>query len=101
MGFQVFIRPAIQKMIGIIQRQNIIIPSELQTPLQSNPRESYIPAVLQKDQNQYKVIPITNQSSGNLYALSQTNSLIILPAGVQFFNKGDLVDVWILDCHII
>ena len=99
-GFQVFIRPSIQKMVGIKNHKKLILQSELQSPLESNPRESYIPAVLHKDKNQYKVLPIANQSSGNLYALAQTNSLIILPAGVKFFNKGETVDVWKLDCHV-
>jgi len=96
-GFQVFVRPALQKMMT-----GNIIPfttqkARLLEAVSSDGRETYIPATLTNLKNEPVVRPASNQSSGNLYALIPGNSLIILSLGVKFLNKGELVDVVKLD----
>lgn len=98
-GFNVFIVPTLQKLAGITNPSQFLIQATLLSPLQAISRESYIPAMLENSKDGYTVTPIRNQSSGNLFSLVQTNSLIILPGGVEFFNIGDNVNVWKTDCH--
>jgi len=100
-GYHVFILPVIRKLSGRENPSRLIIQAALDSDLRSNERESYIPATIKKDTNQYKVTPAQNQSSGNLYSLVQTNSLIILPGGVEFFKANDKVNVWIFDNNTI
>ena len=96
-GFHVFVRPALQKMMT-----NKFIPftfqkAKLLEAVSSDGRETYIPATLTNLHSETVVQPAFNQSSGNLYALIPGNSLIILSLGVKFLNKGELVDVVKLD----
>jgi molybdopterin molybdotransferase len=96
-GFHVFVRPALQKMMT-----NKFVPftfqkAKLMEAVSSDGRETYIPATLTSLNSETVVQPAFNQSSGNLYALIPGNSLIILSLGVKFLNKGELVDVVKLD----
>lgn len=92
-GFQVFVLPALRHMAGIAAPLKTI-EARLTSVLRSDGRESYIPASLKNEQDAWFVEPVQNQSSGNLYALIPTNSLIILPVGVEFLNKGEPVKVF-------
>ena len=92
-GFQVFVLPALRHMAGIAAPLKTI-EARLTSDLRSDGRESYIPASLKNEQDAWFVEPVQNQSSGNLYALIPTNSLIILPVGVEFLKKGEPVKVF-------
>jgi len=92
-GFQIFVFPALRHMAGV-GAPLLTIEASLTADLHSDGRESYIPATLKNEQETWIVEPVQNQSSGNLYALIPTNSLIILPVGVEFLNKGELVKVF-------
>lgn len=96
-GFQVFLNPALQKMqtgsFLPLKKQKAI----LQDSIDSDGRESYIPATLSQSEGGLIVQPGLQFSSGNLFALIPGNSLIILSHGVKFLNKGQLVDVVKLD----
>jgi molybdopterin molybdotransferase len=92
-GFYIFVRPMLQKMI-----RGEFIPyhpekARLLHAVKSDGRETYIPAKLSRQDNEWEVAPAFNQSSGNIFALIPGNSLIILPIGVKFLNKGEFVDV--------
>ena len=93
-GFNVFIVPVIKKMSGLDFREATVIRAKLLSQIKPNTREHYVPAILEMDKNPATVTPVDNQGSGNLYSLVQSNSLIILPGGVEFFNEGDMVNVW-------
>ena len=91
-GFHIFVSPAISKLKGT-HYESKVVTATLKREMHSDGRESYIPGFLEhKDQGSY-VSPVVNQSSGNLYALNTTNSLIILPVGVEFLSEGELVKV--------
>lgn len=96
-GFNIFVRPALMKMSG---EDFIIYPlqkAKLKHSVESDGRESYIPANLSQADDEWVVEPAVNQSSGNLFALIPGNSLIIVPNSVKFLSKGELVSVLKLD----
>ena len=93
-GYHVFIIPIIKQMSGIEYRSNYLTQAALLSPIAPNTREQYIPAQFSKSPTP-SVQPANNQGSGNLFSLVQSNSLIILPSGVEFFNKGDIVNIWL------
>jgi len=96
-GFTIFVRPALNKMSGGEFLSHPLQKARLKQSVESDGRESYIPANLSQEDDEWVVQPAVNQSSGNLFALISGNSLIILPNSVKFLNKGELVDVLKLD----
>ncbi|MGD2027209.1 MAG: molybdopterin molybdotransferase MoeA [Anaerolineales bacterium] len=96
-GFQVFVYPTLRKMKGLPAEEIRVEEAVLLEDMRSDGRESYIPAHLEKHGETWVVQPAANQSSGNLYALVPGNSLIIVPVGVKFLNKDQIVNVRRLD----
>jgi len=97
-GFNIFVRPALQKMSGVKKLSYFPMQrARLSHDITSDGRESYIPANLLQQGDEWVVTPADNQSSGNLFALLPGNSLIILPNSVKFLHSGELVNVLILD----
>jgi len=96
-GFYIFVRPVLQKLLNLKSPQSNIEKAKLLVSVTSDGRETYIPAKLDQSENYKIVTPALNQSSGNLFSLIPGNSLIILPIGVKFLNKGELVNVLRLD----
>ena len=98
-GFNIFVRPALMKMSGVNFDliSHPLHKARLMHPVESDGRESYIPAYLSQQDDEWVVMPAANQSSGNLFALIPGNSLIIVPNSVKFLNTGELVNVLKLD----
>lgn len=92
-GFHVFVYPTLRKMKGLPAEEVRVEKAVLLEDVRSDGRESYIPAHLEKRGEAWVVQPAANQSSGNLYALVPGNSLIIVPVGVKFLNKDQIVSV--------
>ncbi|MBV6394684.1 MAG: Molybdopterin molybdenumtransferase [Anaerolineales bacterium] len=91
--FEVFARPALEKLAGATMRPRATRPVILAEAIESDGRESYLRAV---------VDPVTNlarlaghQGSGNLFSLVQANALLIIPAGVKSRPAGKPVDAWL------
>ena len=96
-GFNIFVRPALMKMSGVDFLPYPLQKARLTQTVESDGRESYIPATLYQEEDEWVVMPAVNQSSGNLFALIPGNSLIIVPNSVKFLNTGELVNVLKLD----
>jgi molybdopterin molybdotransferase len=96
-GFNIFVRPALMKMSGEDFITYPLQKAKLKHSVESDGRESYIPANLSQADDEWVVEPAVNQSSGNLFALIPGNSLIIVPNSVKFLSKGELVSVLKLD----
>lgn len=96
-GFQIFVKPVLNKMLGVSYNSPSTQKAKLLQPVTSDGRETYIPALLDLQNGEWVAAPAKNQSSGNLFALIPGNSLIILPIGVKFLNKGETVEVLKLD----
>ena len=101
-SFQVFIRPALQKMAGEISVERQTIRVQLAEPVESDGRESYLRAIVtpQKQpsgERQWQARLTGHQGSGNLRSLVQANALLIVPSGVKSLPAGAETDAWILN----
>ncbi len=95
-GFQVFVRPVLRKLMGMESDHRPTLRARLDAPIQSDGRETYLRGVVRKQADGYSASLCGHQGSGNLFSLVQANALLILPSGVQSLPAGAEVDAWIL-----
>jgi molybdopterin molybdotransferase len=95
-GFEVFVRGAIQRLAGSISAGRPIVRVRCAEQIDSDGRESYLRARVW-DENGNFVANLTGpQGSGNLHSLVQANALLIIPAGVKCVPAGQEVNAWLI-----
>ena len=96
-GFMVFVQPVIKKMLGYTEQTESRVRVRLAEPLQSDGRESYLRAIIHRENNQLYAKLTGHQGSGNLFSMVQANALLIIPAGVKSLPAEAEIDAWLLD----
>ena len=96
-GYEVFVRPAILKMSGIMKVPRYKINARLDESIKSDGRESYLRGVLDYTDGEWIARLTGHQGSGNLLSLVHANGLLIIPAGVKSLPSGSEIDAWLLD----
>lgn len=96
-GFEVFVRPALLKMGGFRDLGRPVQIVELEEPLQSDGRESFLRGVVVKREGRWRARLTGHQGSGNLRSLVQANALLLIPSGVKSLPAGAQVEAWLLD----
>ena len=96
-GFMVFVQPVIKKMLGYTEQTESRVRVRLAEPLQSDGRESYLRAIIYRENNQLYAKLTGHQGSGNLFSMVQANALLIIPAGVKSLPAETEIDAWLLD----
>ncbi|MBE0409602.1 MAG: molybdopterin molybdotransferase MoeA [Anaerolineales bacterium] len=96
-GFEVFVRPALQKMIGIKEIQRPFVHANLMEEVKSDGRESYLRAIVSPQEDRWVARLTGHQGSGNLLSLVQANALLIIPSGVKSLPIGSEVKAWLLE----
>ena len=91
--FEVFARPAIEKLSGLEPRPRRRTTVRLAEAVESDGRESYLRAVVGEDGSARLA---GHQGSGNLFSLVQANALLIIPAGVKSRPAGLEVEAWLV-----
>lgn len=91
--FEVFARPALEKLAGESPRPRATRSVVLAEAIESDGRESYLRAVVDPATNLARLAG--HQGSGNLFSLVQANALLIIPAGVKSRPAGKPVDAWL------
>ena len=97
MGFEVFVRPALLKLIGISETQYPVIRVKLLESVESDGRESYLRAIVTFQEKNWVARLAGHQGSGNFRSLVQANALLIIPSGVKSLPVGSEVEGWLLD----
>ncbi|MEN8240306.1 MAG: gephyrin-like molybdotransferase Glp [Chloroflexota bacterium] len=92
-AYTIFVCPAIMRLAGKREENERIEKAVIETDFFSDGRESYLPGTWKVKGKQLRVTLTGNQSSGNLYALVQSNCLIKIPAGVQLLRRDSIVDI--------
>ena len=95
-GFEVFVRPALEKLsgLGFVVRPRVRV--RLAESLTSDGRESYLRAIVSEENGILCAHLAGHQGSGNLLSIVQANALLIIPAGVKSLATGEEVDALLL-----
>jgi len=96
-GFEVFVRPAILKMSGVVGVERPLQKVKLLDEIESDGRESYLRAVVTRQDGLWAARLTGHQGSGNLRSLVQANALLLVPSGVKSLPIGAEVDAWMID----
>lgn len=98
-SFEVFVRPAIRKMLGVSRLHRPSVKAVLQTTLRSPEgkrqfaRARWSPA----PDGSYLVTPLTGQASHLLADLAYANALVVVPEQVTEVAAGQVVDTVLLE----
>ncbi|MFC1855593.1 gephyrin-like molybdotransferase Glp [Thermodesulfobacteriota bacterium] len=97
-SFELFVRPAIKKMQGL----TTIFPRKLDAILMNNLKKIkgynyFIRAIIKKTKSGYTAKPTGTQSSGVLMSMSRANGLIVAESKRETIEKGETVNVIVLD----
>jgi molybdopterin molybdotransferase len=99
-GFEVFVRPALNRLSGRGAEARVGLRSKVRVRLaeaiESDGRESYLRGILEDRDGAFTARLTGHQGSGNLLSLVQANALLIIPAGVKSLPVGAQVDAWLL-----
>jgi molybdopterin molybdotransferase len=92
--FEIFVRPAVDKLSGVLTTKRKKFHAILDHDIESDGRESYLRANVKWNGDTYEAKLVGSQDSGVLSSLVEANALIIIPAGVQSVEQGSIVEAW-------
>lgn len=95
-GCLVFLLPAIRLLSGLDPFKRQIVSATLEQDIDSDGRESYLRATVTKSKFGFSANLTGHQGSANLFALSRSNALLIVPSGVKSLPAGEKVNAWLL-----
>jgi molybdopterin molybdotransferase len=93
-GFEVFVRPALEKLSGQEVRPHPRATAYLAESVESDGRESYLRAVVGWENGRIVARLTGSQSSGNIFSLVRANALLIVPSGVKSLLANSEVEIW-------
>lgn len=97
-GFELFGRPAILKMLGKGELNRPIISAILQEPIYNyDGRKVFSRAIISKEKGVYYAKLTGHQGSNLLTSMAKANGLVICPSHVSVQDSGELVDVQMTD----
>lgn len=101
-AFEVFVRPAILKMMGIKKIFQRRFKSIMTENFENKPgRTHFVRGIFEWDGEQLKVKPSGAQGSAMLSTLVSANCLIVIPADKGNIKKGEIVEIIPLDNSIL
>lgn len=96
-GFKVFVQPALDRLAGLLSTQRDTVMATLDTPLESDGRETYLRVALSKSESgRWRASSSGHQGSGNLVALTRADGLAVIPAGTLRLKADSEVLVWLI-----
>jgi molybdopterin molybdotransferase len=97
-SFEVFVRPALRRMIGVEPLSRPVVRARVSEPLRSpQGRRSYLRAYLSVEQGAYVVRPVGHPGSHLIASLAAANALIVVPEGVTEIAAEAAVSVVMLE----
>jgi molybdopterin molybdotransferase len=97
-SFEVFVRPALRRMMALTPESRPSRPARLLHPLTSPPGRTQVArAVATRDDDGWVVDPVWGQASHFVADLARANALLLVPADVTRAAAGDTVEMWLLD----
>jgi molybdopterin molybdotransferase len=97
-SFEVFVRPALRRMLGVEAINRPTIRAKLAAPVTSPPgKRTFARAQLTVDHGAYSVAPVGGGGSHLIASLAHANSLIVVPEKVTELEPGATVTVMLLE----
>ena len=96
-GFEIFVRPALEKLSGQAPRSHPHQRARLLEPVDSDGRASYLRAVVTEEDDHLVARLTGHQGSGNIFSLVQANALLIVPSGVKSLPANSEAEIWFLE----
>jgi len=96
-GFEVFVRPALERLCGLALRPRPSWKVRLVEEITSDGRESYLRAVVLEEDGILTARLTGHQGSGNIFSLVRANALLIVPSGVKCVPAGSEINAWLLE----
>jgi len=93
-SFEVFVRPALEKMSGLPADRVGLQKACLAEAVESDGRESYLRAIVERQGGQLVARLTGHQGSGNIFSLVRANALLIVPSGVKSLPASSDVEIW-------
>jgi molybdopterin molybdotransferase len=97
-SFELFIRPAILKMMGKKNFTKPMVAAIMEDSIKkTGGRRIYDRAIIEKRDGKYYARLTGPQGSGILSSMSQANGLVIIPEDKKEVNKGEVLQAMMLD----
>jgi molybdopterin molybdotransferase len=97
-SFQLFVLPALRRMMGITPDQRPQTIAQLSHPIRSMPgKQQMVRARHEYDGRGARVTPVGGHGSHLLGDLAASNALVVVPEDVESLDAGAMVDVLLLD----
>ena len=97
-SFEVFVRPALRRMLGVDAIQRPMLRARLTAPVTSPPgKRSFARAQLSVDHGTYSATPVGGGGSHLIASLAHANALVVVPEKVTELEAGATVTVMLLE----
>ncbi len=99
-SFEVFVRPALRRMMGRSPESRTTVTARLEHALSSPPGRAQVArAVASHTEQGWRADPVWGQASHFVADLARANAFVFVPADVTRLEAGDEVDMWLLDAE--
>ncbi len=96
--FELFVLPAIRKMMGSEKCESPLIKAAIEIDYKAKKkRREFRPACVRQNSSGLTVAPVEWHGSADLLSTTNANCLIVVPENLEKFEKGQMVDVMLLD----
>jgi molybdenum cofactor synthesis domain-containing protein len=97
-SFEVFVRPALRRLMGRTPEQRVTLTARLEHALSSPPGRAQVArAVATHTEEGWRADPVWGQASHFVADLARANAFVFIPAEATRVEAGDAVDMWLLD----
>jgi molybdopterin molybdotransferase len=97
-SFEVFVRPAIRRMLGVLPLYRPLVRATLATPItKSEGKRSYVRARIEVTDGVYVVTPVGGMGSHLVADLALANAFVVAPDSVTEIPAGSTVSVMMLE----
>ena len=97
-SFEVFVRPALRRMLGVEPINRPVVRARLTAPVSSPPgKRSFARATIAVEEGTYVVSPVGGSGSHLIASLAKANCFVVVPENVDRLEAGDVAAVMLLE----
>jgi molybdopterin molybdotransferase len=97
-SFEVFVRPALRRMLGVEPINRPTVRARLTAPVSSPPgKRGFARAQMRVEEVTYTVTPVGGSGSHLIASLAQANALIVVPEDATSLETGEVVTTMLLE----